>query len=244
MKVIGLIGGMSWQSTCEYYRLINEIVGQKLGGQHSAKVILYSVNFEPVERAQSEQRWDDAAVILADAGKALKRAGADFMLICTNTMHKVADEVERSSGLPLLHIIDATGEAIQREGIRQVGLIGTRFTMEDSFYQCRLRSRFGLEVLTPPEAERRDIHRVIYDELCHGQIKSSSRELYQRIISGLVRSGAEGIVLGCTEIPLLIQPAHVAVPVFDTMQLHAEAAVALALGYGQPSGPSRPKSVG
>lgn len=231
MQVIGLIGGMSWQSTCAYYRLINEMVAQKLGGQHSAQLVLYSVDFDPVERAQNDQRWDEAALVLADAGKALKRAGADFMVICTNTMHKVADEVQQSSGLPLLHIIDVTGKAIQQEGMRRVGLIGTRFTMEDGFYQDRLRDRFGLEVLTPPDADRRDIHRVIYDELCHGRIKSSSRELYQRIISDLARSGAEGVVLGCTEIPLLITPDHATIALFDTTRLHAEAAVALALGF-------------
>jgi aspartate racemase len=230
MKTIGLIGGMSWESTGEYYRLINEMVWRKLGGQHSAQLVLYSVDFDPIERAQSEQRWDEATFILTDAAKALKRAGADFVLICTNTMHKVADEVEQASGLPLLHIIDVTGDAIRREGMQRVGLVGTRFTMEDGFYQRRLRSPFGLDALTPSERERQDIHRIIYDELCHGRIRSSSRKLYQKIISGLVDAGAEGIVLGCTEIPLLIRPEDVTVTVFDTLQIHVEAAVAMSLG--------------
>jgi len=229
MKTIGLIGGMSWESTCEYYRLINELVSNRLGGQHSAKVILYSVDFEPIEQAQNEHRWDDAAHILVDAGRSLKEAGADFLLICTNTMHKVADDVEQSAGIPLLHILDVTGAAIQRAGLNEVGLLGTRFTMEDGFYQHRLKNRFGLNVLTPAESERRTVHQIIYDELCHGRIRPSSRRRCEEIILGLVRSGAEGIILGCTELPLLIQRAPAAIALFDTLKLHAEAAVASAL---------------
>jgi aspartate racemase len=230
---------MSWESTGEYYRIINEMVWRKLGGQHSAQLVLYSVDFDPIERAQNKQRWDDAALILTNAANALKRAGADFMLICTNTMHKVADQVEQASGLPLLHMIDATGNAIQREGMQRVGLIGTRFTMEDGFYQDRLQSRFGVETLIPPEADRQNVHRVIYNELCHGQISSSSRELYQSIIADLGKAGAEGVVLGCTEIPSLIRPGSLNMPVFDTTRLHAEAAVILALGgYEQESPPA------
>ena len=229
MKLIGLIGGMSWQSSADYYRLINELVFQALGGQHSARLVLYSVDFDPIERAQREQRWDAAAAMLSDAGMALKRAGADLLLLCTNTMHKVADIVEEGAGLPLVHIADAAGEAIKRAGLLRVGLLGTRFTMEEDFYRARLLERFGLDVLIPPEDDRRDVHRIIYDELCHGHVDPASRQLYVRIIADLVERGAEGIVLGCTEIPSLIRPQDVSVPVFDTTRLHAEAAVALAL---------------
>jgi aspartate racemase len=229
MKLIGLIGGMSWQSSAEYYSLINETVWRRLGGQHSARLVMYSVDFDPIERAQVEGRWEDMAVMLSEAGQALQRAGADFLLICTNTMHKVADAVEKASGLPLVHIVDATGQAIKQAGLRRVALLGTRFTMEDDFYRGRLRERFGFEVLIPLEPDRADVHRIIYDELCHGKIEERSRRRYLDIIAGLVDAGAQGIILGCTEIPLLIKQSDVAVPVFDTTRLHAEAAVALAL---------------
>jgi len=229
MKMIGLIGGMSWQSSAEYYRLINELVSQRLGRHHSARLLLYSLDFDPIERAQREGRWDETAVLLCRAGKGLQRAGADLVLLCTNTMHKLADAVEEASGLPLIHIADAAGAAIERAGLRRVGLLGTRFTMEDDFYRVRLHERFGLEVVVPPEEDRNDVHRIIYDELCHGKVSPASRRLYLKIIAGLVDRGAEGVVLGCTEIPLLVRPQDVAIPVFDTTQLHAEAAVELAL---------------
>ncbi len=229
MKVIGLIGGMSWNSTLEYYRIINELVAQRLGGFHSARLILYSLDFDEIERAQCEARWEDAAHILAEASKALKRAGADFVVICTNTMHKVADIVAEKAGLPLVHIVDATGNAISERGLHRIGLLGTGFVMKEPFYQERLRKRFGIEVLVPGEDDMATIHRIIYDELCKGRVKTSSRRICANVISRLVSKGAEGVVLGCTELPLLIRSSDVDVPVFDTTWLHAEAAVNLAL---------------
>ena len=232
MKVIGLIGGMSWNSSLEYYRLINEMVSRRLGGFHSACVLLYSLDFEEIERAQQESRWEDAAGILSKAGMALKRAGADFLLICTNTMHKVADEVGESAGLPILHIVDATGNAIREQGLSEVGLLGTRFVMAEQFYRDRLKKRFDIDVVVPAEDEQAIVHRIIYDELCRGKIRGSSRQSCLEIIEKLTKRGAEGIVLGCTELPLLIRPSDVQVPVFDTTRLHAEAAVEMALSGG------------
>jgi aspartate racemase len=232
MKVIGLIGGMSWNSTLEYYRIINEAVAQRLGGLHSARLVLYNLDFDEIKKAQHEGRWDDTAGILVDAGNAIKRAGADFLVICTNTMHKVADDVEEEVGLPLLHIVDVTGNAVRERGLRRIGLLGTRFVMEGSFYQGRLRDRFAIEVLTPAEDDMDTIHQIIFDELCEGKIKASSRRVCVDIISKLVNKGAEGIVLGCTELPLLIKPGEVHAPLFDTTRLHAEAAVNLALAEG------------
>ena len=229
MKVIGLIGGMSWESTVEYYRLINEVVTQRLGGLHSGQIVLYSVDFDEVERAQAEGRWDDATAILSGAAQSLERAGADFLAICTNTMHKVADQVAASTDLPLLHIGEVTGAAIARQGLKKVGLLGTRFTMEEGFYRDVLE-RFGLRALVPPESDMDTVHSIIYQELCKGQIEESSRRVCIQIIGRLAKRGAEGIVLGCTELPLLIRPEDVDVPLFDTMRLHAEAAVEMALG--------------
>jgi aspartate racemase len=229
MKVIGLIGGMSWNSSLEYYRLINEFVAEKLGGLHSARIILYSLDFDEIERAQREARWDDATTILTEAGSALKQAGADFLVICTNTMHKVAETVAERAGLPLLHIGDVTGNAITERGLCKVGLLGTRFIMEEQFYQRRLQERFGIEVLVPQQGERARVHQIIYNELCQGRITDSSRRACAKIITGLIGRGAEGIVLGCTELPLLVQPGDTNVPLFDTTRLHAEAAVRLAL---------------
>jgi aspartate racemase len=230
MKVIGLIGGMSWNSTLEYYRLINEMIATRLGGLHSARMVLYSLDFEEIECAQRESRWDDAASILAEAGKALKRAGADFLLICTNTMHRVADVVSESSGLPILHIVDATGNAIREKTLTKVGLLGTRFVMDEPFYGDRLKERFGIDVIVPVEDEQGIIHRIIYDELCRGEVSISSRQACLKIIEGLKNRGAEGIILGCTELPLLIRPGDVQIPLLDTTRIHAEAAVELALG--------------
>jgi len=229
MKVIGLIGGMSWTSTLEYYRLINELVAAKLGGLHSARLILYSLDFDQVERAQSQGHWDDATSIMSQAGTALKQAGAHFLIICSNTGHEGADAVAEKAGLPLLHIGDATGNAITEHGLHRVGLLGTRFVMQEQFYRGRLQERFGIEVLVPREEEQAIVNRTIYDELCQGKIKDSSRHACIKIITGLIERGAQGIVLGCTELPLLIQPSDVNIPLFSTTQLHAEAAVKLAL---------------
>jgi aspartate racemase len=229
MRIIGLIGGMSWNSTLEYYRIINESFARTLGGLHSARVILYSLDFDEIQKAQHRGRWDDTVNILTNAGNALKRAGADFLVICTNTMHKVADDVEAEVGLPLLHIVDVIGSAVSEQGLRQVGLLGTRFLVEGHFYQDRLRERFAIEILVPGEDDMDTVHRIIYDELCAGKIEASSRHVCADIIGRLVDKGAEGIVLGCTELPLLIQPGYIHAPIFDTTRLHAEAAANLAL---------------
>jgi aspartate racemase len=229
MKVIGLIGGMSWNSTLEYYRLINELVADALGGFHSARIVLYSLDFAEIERAQYEARWSEAADTLVTAGTALKQAGADIIVICTNTMHKVADVVAERSRLPVLNLIDVTGNAVKERGLIKIGLLGTRFIMEEGFYRDRLAKYFDIEVLTPPEEERDVVNRIIYEELCHGKIKRTSHRACLQIIEGLIKQGAEGIILGCTELPLLIRPGDLPVPLFDTTQLHAEAATELAL---------------
>jgi aspartate racemase len=229
LKTIGLIGGMSWESSAEYYRLINEGVKAQLGGLHSAQCVLVSVDFAEIEALQHAERWAEAGEALAHAAHGLERAGADFIVLCTNTMHKVAPAIEAATRLPLLHIADATAERIQAAGLRRVGLLGTRFTMEQDFYTGRLIQCHGLDVLLPGPAERETIHRVIYDELCLGIISPASRDEYRRIMAGLVAAGAEGIILGCTEIELLIRAEDTTVPQFPTTRLHAEAAVALAL---------------
>ena len=229
MKVIGLIGGMSWNSSLEYYRLINESVAEKLGGLHSARIVLYSLDFDGIERAQHQGRWDDATNILTEAGRALKQAGADFLVICTNTMHKVADLVAERTGLPLLHIVDVVGSVVTEQGLHKIGLLGTRFVMEEQFYCERLRGKSPAQVIVPGEEDRAIVHRIIYDELCQEEIKDSSRRACIDIINGLMEQGAEGIVLGCTELPLLIRPDDINVPLFDTTRLHAEAAVKMAL---------------
>ncbi len=229
MKVIGLIGGMSWNSTLEYYRLINEMVAARLGGLHSANMVLYSLDFAEVERAQRESRWDDAADILVKAGTALKQAGADFLVICTNTMHKVADVVAERSQLPVLHIADVAGNTIAEHGLSQVGLLGTRFVMDEPFYRDRLKKRFDIDVVVPAEDEQAIVHRIIYDELCRGEVSDRSRRACLDIIEKLVGRGAEGIILGCTELPSLIHSGDAPVLLFDTTRLHAEAAVKLAL---------------
>ncbi|QHC23079.1 aspartate/glutamate racemase family protein [Streptomyces sp. GS7] len=228
MKTIGLIGGMSWESTAEYYRLLNELTRDRLGGLHSSKCVLYSVDFAEIERLQTEGRWDEAGAILAEAAKALEAAGADLLLMCTNTMHKIADQVSAAVGRPLLHLADTTADAVHAKGLRRVGLLGTAFTMEQDFYRGRLASR-GLDVLVPDAAGRRTVHRVIYEELCLGIVNEASRDSYASVIDDLVTAGAEGIILGCTEIELLIRPEDSPVPIFPTTRLHAEAAVTLAL---------------
>ncbi len=230
MKTIGLLGGMSWESTVPYYQLINRRIGDRLGALHSAEIVLYSVDFEPIEQLQHAGAWDEAAQGLTRAARSVEGAGADFLVICTNTMHKVYDEIARGIGIPILHIADATAETITAAGLKTVGLLGTRFTMEEAFYRGRLEARHGLEVLTPADDDREIVHRVIYDELCRGKVRDDSRREYLRIISDLVERGAKGVILGCTEIGLLVGPDDAAVPVFDTAAIHAYAAADRALG--------------
>ena len=234
MKTIGMIGGMSWESTVPYYRLVNEAVARRLGGLHSAKVLLASVDFAEVEAMQRGGDWAAAARLLADTARSLERAGADFLVVCTNTMHKVADEIEGAVGIPLLHIADATAAEVKARGLSKVGLLGTRFTMEQDFYKARLRGRHGIEALVPAEADRAIVHRVIYDELCLGKVLDPSRGEYRRIIRGLVEQGAQGVVLACTEIPMLVGAADSPVPVFDTTALHARTAAEWALDGAAP----------
>jgi aspartate racemase len=229
VKTIGLIGGMSWESTVPYYQDINRAIGARLGGLHSAKIVLYSVEFQEIERLQHAGRWEEAGVILAEAARAVRRAGADVIVLCTNTMHKVAPQIEAAVDVPFLHIADATAVRVKAAGVARIGLLGTRFTMEESFYRGRLESQHGLEVLVPPEDERTLVHRVIYEELCLGQVREDSRRAYQHIVAGLVARGAEGVILGCTEIGLLLRPEDAPVPLFDTGRIHAEAAVEFAL---------------
>ena len=229
MRTIGLIGGMSWESTVPYYRQINEAVKARLGGLHSARLVLYSVDFGEIEALQHQGRWDEAGQILAQAARALQAAGAEFLVLCTNTMHKVADAIETAVSLPLLHIADPTAEAIRAAGFTRIGLLGTRFTMEQAFYRERLEQRHGIEVLVPPAADRDDVHRIIYEELCLGQVREPSRAIYREVIARLVERGAQAVVLGCTEISLLVGAADASVPLFDTTALHAQRAAALAL---------------
>lgn len=229
MKTLGLIGGMSWESTVPYYRMINEHVKQQLGGLHSAKLFLYSVDFYEIEKLQMAGDWQQAGEILGNAARSLARAGAEVIVVCTNTMHKVAGDIERIGGLPLLHIADATAEKIKGRGLRKIGLLGTRFTMEQDFYRGRLQEKHQIDVVTPDEADRAIVHRIIYDELCLGIIKEDSREEYRRIIGKLEQQGVEGIILGCTEITLLVGAEDARVAVFDTTAIHALAAAEFAL---------------
>jgi len=229
MKVIGLIGGMSWQSSAAYYRLVNEGVGARLGGQHNARSLLDTVDFAVVEAMQHAGRWDEAGDVLADAALRLERGGADCVVLCTNTMHKVAARIEAAVRIPLLHIVDATAAALVAGGFHRVGLLGTAFTMEEEFYRGRLRERFGIEVLVPGEAGRRVVHRVIYEELCRGVVRPESKAAYTAVMQDLAGQGAQAIVLGCTEIMLLVGQADTSLPLFDTTALHAAAAVDFAL---------------
>lgn len=229
MRTIGLIGGMSWESSAEYYRLINQQVRDRLGPLRSAQLLMYSVDFGPVEQAQHAGRWDDAAAILVDAARRLEAGGAECVVLCTNTMHKVAGQIQAAIGIPFLHIADPTGQAAVDAGALKVGLLGTAFTMEQDFLKDRLKA-MGLTVLVPEAEERQAVHRIIYDELCVGVISEASRQVYQQVIESLTRRGAQAIILGCTEIGLLIKPEHSALPLLDTTELHAQAAVAFALG--------------
>jgi aspartate racemase len=229
VKTIGLLGGMSWESTIPYYQTINRVVGKRLGGLHSARILLVSVEFQAVEELQHADRWGELGEMLARDAQTLESAGADFLVICTNTMHKVAPQIEGAIGIPLLHIADATAAAVEKEGIQRIGLLGTRFTMEHDFYKGRLEGMHGLDVLTPPQDDRDLIHQVIYDELCLGSVREESRAKYRRIVSHLVEQGAQGVILGCTEIGLLLSPSDAAVPLFDTAAIHAEAAALMAI---------------
>ncbi|CAK6478085.1 aspartate/glutamate racemase family protein [Peribacillus castrilensis] len=228
MKTIGLIGGMSWESSLEYYRIINEEVKAKLGGLHSAKCILYSVDFEEIERCQAEGDWESSGKLLGDAALSLEKAGAEMILICTNTMHKVIGYIEEKVSLPILHIADSTAKQIQKSKISTVGLLGTKYTMEQDFYKTRIETN-GIKVLIPSEEDRKVINKVIYEELCLGEIQKSSREYYKNVIKGLVDDGAEGIILGCTEIGLLVKPEDSEVPLFDTAVIHAIESVNMAM---------------
>ena len=228
MKTIGLIGGMSWESTAEYYRIINQEVNRRLGGVHSARVLIYSFDFEEIEELQHKDEWRKLTELMIDAAQRLENAGADVLLICTNTMHKMFDDVAKNVGVPMIHIADAAAEEIKRKGLRKVGLLGTKFTMEQDFYKERFRMH-GIETIIPEEDERKVVHEIIYKELVVGVIKDESRRKYIDIIENLKRRGAEGVVLGCTEIPLLIKQEHVDIPVFDTTYLHALKAVDFAL---------------
>ncbi len=230
MKTIGLIGGMSWESSLEYYRILNETVKVKLGHLHSAKCILYSVDFEEIETLQHQGQWQEAADIMIAAGQSLESAGADFIILCTNTMHKLADDIQANIHIPFLHIADATAKKIKAAGINKIGLLGTRFTMEHDFYKGRLIEKYGLQVITPDEQDRETVHRIIYDELCLGIIKPESRQKYKTIMEKMIQEGAEGIILGCTEIELLVHDEDCPAPLFPTTRLHAVAAVEYALG--------------
>jgi len=229
MKVIGIIGGMSWESSAEYYRLINEEVNRKLGKLHSAEIIMYSVDFDQIERLQQDGRWDEAATILIEAARRLERGGADFLIMATNTMHIVANQIQNIVKIPFLHIADATGDRIKEAGLKRVGLLGTIYTMEKDFYKGRLTDKYGFAVLIPQNEERTSVNDIIYKELCLGKINSSSKQKLVTIINELAAEGAQGIILGCTELSLLIQQKDTTIPVFDTTLIHTQTAVASAL---------------
>lgn len=231
MKLIGLLGGMSWESTALYYRAMNEEAKHRLGGLHSARILLHSVDFHDIEQRQHSGDWPGTAEILTDAARGLKAGGADFLVIATNTMHKVADEIEAAAGLPVLHIADPTGEALIRDGVESVGLLGTRFTMEETFYTDRLENRFGLKAIVPQELSRDAVHRIIYEELCLGTVTDEARTLFRRVIGELGEAGAEAVILGCTEITMAVDEASTVLPCYDTTALHAAAAVERALKY-------------
>jgi aspartate racemase len=229
MKTIGLIGGMSWESTLEYYRIINETISGRLGGLHSARIVMHSFDFAQIAELQNKGDWDQAAKLLADTAKRLEQAGAEVLVICTNTMHKSADHVQNNVHIPLLHIADATAEQIKARGLKKAGLLGTKFTMEDDFYKGRLSDKHGIEVIIPDEHERQVINQIIFDELCVGQVKQDSKEKFRSIMQNLAENGAEGIILGCTEICLLVGQRDAEIPLFDTTTIHATSAARFAL---------------
>jgi aspartate racemase len=229
MKTIGMIGGMSWESSLEYYRIMNQAAKEKLGGFHSAPCILFSVDFDEVEKLQHQGDWESLTRLMTEAAQSVKKAGADFLVICTNTMHKMADEVQRAIQIPLLHIADVTAEAVKANGQSRVGLLGTKFTMEQDFYKGRLQEIHGIDVLIPEDKERQVIHDILYNELCLGEIKELSKGKFQSIIQNLVERGAQGVILGCTEIPLIVSQEDYEIPLYDTTALHARAAVDFAL---------------
>lgn len=229
LKTIGMLGGMSWESTAIYYRALNEGVKSALGGLHSARIVMVSVDFDDIEKLQHADDWDSTAVILADAAKSIEDGGADFLIICTNTMHKVVPQIEKRLSIPILHIADATAERLQKDGIQRVGLLGTRFTMEQQFYKNRITENYGMDVIVPNKKERDEVHHIIYQELCLGIINELSRTRYLQIIERLKERGAEAVILGCTEIALLVQQRDTSLPLYDTTAIHAEQAVLLAL---------------
>ena len=231
MRVIGMLGGMSWESSAQYYRLVNELARERLGGLHSARLVLVSVDFAEIEQLQVTGQWEQAGELLAEAAKSAEAAGAELLLLCTNTMHKVAGQIQDAVSIPLLHLADTTAAAVQRAQLSTVGLLGTAFTMEQDFYRDRLASH-GLTVLVPSAEDRAQVHRVIYEELCLGEVREASRQAYQKVIGRLEHAGAEGVILGCTEIELLIRPQDSPIPAFLTTQLHAEAAIEQALAPG------------
>lgn len=229
MKTIGMLGGMSWESTASYYKAINEGVKDSLGGLHSAKICLYSVDFDEIGKLQHQGQWDETAKILSEAARSVEAAGADFLLICTNTMHKVASEIESAISIPLLHIADATAEKLVSDDVKRVGLLGTQFTMEQDFYKGRLSEKFDIEVIVPETGQQDVVHNIIYSELCLGKITDESKQQYLEIINCLHEQGAEAVILGCTEIALLVQQEHTTVPLYDTTEIHAAQAVKLAI---------------
>ncbi|BDB26853.1 aspartate racemase [Cupriavidus sp. TA19] len=229
MKTIGLIGGMSWESSAEYYRLINQDMKARLGGHNNARSLMATVCFEEIKALQHAEQWDELGRLMQQAARQVEGGGADFVLLCTNTMHRVAPAIESVLNVPFIHIVDPTAQALRQAGIRRVGLLGTRFTMEQDFYRGRMRELHGIDVVVPEQADRERVHDVIYEELCHGIVRDDARAEYQRIVAALAAQGAEGVILGCTEITLLLGQRDVALPVFDTTALHAQAAVTLAL---------------
>jgi aspartate racemase len=229
MKTIGLIGGMSWESSIEYYRIINEATHEALGGLHNALSVMYTIDFHVLETLQHENRWDEADELMVDAARRLEKAGADFIVICANTMHKSAPAIQSAVNLPVLHIADATARVVKNDGIKKIGLLGTRYTMEQDFYTSRLIDGFGLEVVLPTKAERDEIHRVIFEELVVGKVLPESKKTYLKVIRSLEERGAEGVILGCTEIGLLVNQADTSTPLYDTTLIHARAAVEMAL---------------
>jgi aspartate racemase len=229
MNTIGLIGGMSWESTAHYYALLNKGANQRLGGHHAAKILLYSIDFDELATLQHADRWEEATALIVDAGHRLERGGADCVLICANTMHLSAPELEKAVNIPLLHVVDVTGSAIAKSGAKRIGLLGTAFTMEKPFYADRLREKFGFDVLIPQQADRSATHRIIFDELVHGVVSPASKQAFREIIQRLVAQGAEAIILGCTELMMIIESQDSPVPLFDTTTLHCEAALDFAL---------------